>query len=78
MRHDRGNESRVGGIAIYYKKHFFLTCVMNSDINDNVEFLGLEVKGKNSNKCLILCVYNPHKTNNLQPQSMMSLFDMIK
>ena len=67
MRHDRGNGTRGGGIAIYFKKHFSLTCVMNSDINDNVEFLGVEVKGKNSNKCLILCVYNPHKTNNLQP-----------
>ena len=67
MRRDRVTGNRGGGIAIYYKKRLNLTLVMISDDDDNVEFMGVEIKAKTPQKCLLVCVYNPHKTNNIQP-----------
>ena len=40
---------------------------MKTTANEDVEFLGIEIIGVNNDKLLIICVYNPHKTNGLNP-----------
>ena len=65
MRHDRQKDSRGGGIAVYCKIGLKATIVMKSTLDSSVEYLGIEIQGEYNAKCLIVCVYNPHYTNNL-------------
>ena len=66
LRHDRQNKLRGGGIAIYCKKGLKADIKLKSSFDSAVEYLGIEVRGRCNSKCLIVCVYNPTATNNLE------------
>ena len=50
MHRDRIDGTRTGSIAIYYRKHHSLTLVIHSDDDDNIEFIGVEIKGTTSER----------------------------
>ena len=64
-RLDRRNGLRGGGIAFYCKKGIKITTKLQSSSISSVEFFGIELQGQNHRKCLIIAVYNPSRTNNL-------------
>jgi len=64
IRNDRKTGSRGGGVAMYVRKCFQYKVIFRSDTSDPVEYLFVEIFDS-MQKCLIVCVYNPHKSFDL-------------
>uniref|UniRef100_A0A1A9WSD6 Nucleoporin NUP35 n=1 Tax=Glossina brevipalpis TaxID=37001 RepID=A0A1A9WSD6_9MUSC len=62
VRHDRTLGVRGGGIALYIKDGLYYKVVSKSGDDSIVEYLGVVVGGDTA-KSLVLCVYNPHRSN---------------
>lgn len=72
IRNDRKTGARGGGIAIYYKKGLKAKIIFSSNDTCKIEYLAAEIEGQNNIKCLVVCAYNPHRSNDLAV-----LFDKI-
>lgn len=64
VRNDRSTGCRGGGIGIYYKASFNCRVLHKSSRADTVESVFVEFSD-NTQKCLVVCVYNPQKRNDL-------------
>uniref|UniRef100_A0A1A9VZF9 Endonuclease/exonuclease/phosphatase domain-containing protein n=1 Tax=Glossina brevipalpis TaxID=37001 RepID=A0A1A9VZF9_9MUSC len=62
VRHDRTLGVRGGGIALYIKGGLYYKVVAKSGDDSTVEYLRVVVGG-DTPKCLVMCVYNPHRSN---------------
>ena len=50
--------NRGGGIAIYLQKGLQYKILFKYVPSDPVEYIGMDFKGVNISKCMIICVYN--------------------
>lgn len=64
LRNDRSTRCRGGGIAIYFNSMLKCKVLHKSLCSYVVECMFLEFND-NVQKCLVVCVYNPHKCNDL-------------
>lgn len=64
LRNDRNTGGRGGGIAIYCKNYLQQKLIHASGSAEQAEYMFVEV-GSTSSKCLVACVYNPNKRNDL-------------
>ena len=65
FRHDRQSSTRGGGIALYIRKYLNIKILLKSTFDEAVEYIGVEISGHDDTKCLLICVYNPNRSNDL-------------
>ena len=66
IRHDRQTDARGGGIALYTRNYLKVRILFKSTAEEAVEYMGVELSGNDNSKCMLICVYNPSRSNNLE------------